>query len=290
MHDRVQPGDEFRQRRIRSWLDESFSRVLARQLTERLLDRCRGERGLLVTLTYRRDEYESARDLWRAQSDDQHVPLFMRRLGRAIGEDLRGRWIAKAEFQEGGWVHFHVVLLGVERIEHEVIERTWGHGFVWVNRLTQSRLRYACKYVAKAGGIPAFLYASRRVTLIRTSTGFWLDGDESEEPERAPRPEVPPSVGYIPIGERIARAARQTVVRDEWGRWRTIHRPVWDIVRELVQGRCGLTRRGAWLSSVREPAERRSRPRAPAVHLTRVQEPDACSWSWLDDVLMEALT
>lgn len=284
-------GDEFKQRRVRSWLDVAFSRFLARRLTDRLLTRCKGQRGLMITLTYRREEWSTPRDVWRAQSERQHVPLFMRRLGRALGENFSGRWLAKAEFQQGGWVHFHIVLLGVLRIDHELIERTWGHGYVWVSRLTQSRLRYACKYVAKAGGIPAFLYASRRVTLVRTSTGFWLDGDEHDVDEVASRPgdPLPAAVGYVPIGERIARAEREVVVRSVDGRFRKIACPVWELVAELRSVGRIVTRSGNWLRAGGLPAGGRSPRRGPpALHLNQVHKPDAECWSWLDDVLLEA--
>ena len=203
---------EFRQRPVRSWLDESYGRSLAHELSERLVNRCAGEKALVITLTYNREGYADARELFRAQQDEQHVPLFFRRLARALGENLAGRWFAKVEFQRGGWIHFHCVIVGLSWIDHEVLTETWGHGHTWVKPASRSKLAYACKYVAKEGGVPQWLLNERRVRIVRVSPGFWLS--ETRHRERK-EPGIRYTFAYIPIGERLQRARSICIVREE---------------------------------------------------------------------------
>lgn len=206
-----------------SWLDPKCSGLLGYKLGKRLWNRCQGRRGVFLTLTYRRDEYSGPIELYRRAAAEQHVALFMRRLSRRLGRSLKGKWICKLEFQEGGWVHFHLLILGVERIEHATLKEAWGHGFVWIKRLNKTNCMYLTKYVAKGDAIPAFLYDEppRSVKIIRVSPGFWLDtskrckasesscsDDEScseEEQAKRKRPRRK-GAGCGTIGERILRS------------------------------------------------------------------------------------
>lgn len=179
---------EFRRGCCRSWADPDWSKVMSARLGEKLWNRCRGEEGVLITLTYDRKEYASARDLWFKQQARQDVPLFLRRLGRALDRDLRGKWFAKVEFQEAEWVHFHLILLGVGFIDHKLLKQAWGMGHVWINGLTEKRVKYACKYVVKGGAIPPWLLGEASLRIIRVSNGFWdRDGGAGASiPDAAP--------------------------------------------------------------------------------------------------------
>lgn len=160
----------------KSWLSREFGPVAAARLRERLLERCKGEKGLFLTLTYDREKYDSPQDLYRRAAEERHVRLFVRELERKLRVDLTGRWLCKLEFQQGGWVHWHLLVLGVEFISHDILSDAWGMGFVWVRRMSRTNICYVCKYVAKDGEIPAFLYLerSRSVRIVRVSPGFWL--------------------------------------------------------------------------------------------------------------------
>lgn len=207
----------------KSWLDTRHARRLGYELAERLCTRCKGEKGVFLTLTYRRDEWEGPRDLYRATSSERHVRRFMERLGELLGTSFAGRWLCKLEFQKDGYVHFHLVVLGISRIEHSLLEHAWGYGFVWIERLNPARIRYVCKYVSKAGDLPAFLYFEpcRSVKVIRVSPGFWGD-TEPRPPREKPEPTQELSA-YVPIGMMIERAEHETVVRDdETGRFHCI--------------------------------------------------------------------
>lgn len=166
-----------KQRPCRSWLNRETSPAISATLAQRLLDRCRGESDvLMLTLSYERSAWQwDPERLFHAASDEQHVPLFFRRLQKYLGCSLKGRWLCKQEFQRGGWVHWHIILIGVPFIPHEDLTRLWGHGHVWINKAKRRRLRYVCKYASKDADIPAWLYAQRprAVKIIRVSPGFW---------------------------------------------------------------------------------------------------------------------
>lgn len=249
---------EWRRAMFRSWADPMWGRIASAELGERLVDRCRGEKGVLLTLTYAAREWSSARECWHAQREGQHLPLFMRRLGRALGEDLAGRWFAKVEFQESGFVHFHVVLLGRSFVAHDLLEACWGHGFVWVNRLTAGRIRYACKYVSKGGAVPAFILAERGLRLTRSSRGFWAkekrgvnDGADGVDCDSGRGGESGPGGGvagvsparscervrwpfYVSVGERMRRQHERTEVLEvESGRRRVFDVPLHEFTSHL---------------------------------------------------------
>lgn len=188
----------------------------------------RGRGGLVLTLTYMREPYSGPLDLYRRQSDERHLRRFMEKLGRVIHSSLEpherthtadgsyssplsGRWFAKMEFQEGGWVHWHVLLKWDRRIDWEAIRDAWGHGRIFVQKATPQRLRYVAKYLAKPEDVPAFLLGERprSVKIIRVSPGFWeKDPEPSRTYEHRPRPH-----SYVPLGVRMRHQRRRTAVR-----------------------------------------------------------------------------
>lgn len=204
----------FRVRSSRSWLSAQFGRSASRALAERLIERCQGEKGLFLTLTYKRDEYEDPQDLYRRASEEQHVPMFIRKLCKALGRSLRGQWMCKLEFQKGGWVHWHLLVLGVTFIPHDVLTACWDRGHVWVEKMNPRSIYYVCKYVSKDGDLPTFLYLerSRSVKIVRVSPGFWKDTVQ-REPYESPWPagKMP---FYLSIGEVLERAEGTVQVMD----------------------------------------------------------------------------
>jgi hypothetical protein len=203
----------------RSWCDPEYGKIMAAQFRSKLLARCRGRKGLFLTLTYRRDEWGGPHELWRAQGDEQHVALFMRSLSRAMGVELSGKWVCKAEFQAGGWVHWHIIIVDVAWVAFETLAHCWEHGFVWVKRLNARNIAYCAKYVAKEGGIPSFLMHENRVRIIRTSRGFW--GDPPRERSVSPWSQSHRCC-YVSVGQRIKASRRRTLLHDGYGRWTSV--------------------------------------------------------------------
>lgn len=204
-----------RQRHSASWLDTHSARRLSAELSERLTERTRGQRGLFVTLTYRREEWDDARELYRRSSEERHVRMFIRSLSRLTGEDYKGRWLCKLEFQRGGWIHYHILILGVHYIDKAKLDAAWEHGFTWINRATRKRIAYVCKYVAKGDTLPSWLLLERcrSVKIIRVSPGFWGDTKPATPPD--PDRWRPMKLSaYVPIGTLIHAAAQRCVVRD----------------------------------------------------------------------------
>jgi hypothetical protein len=263
-------------------MDRIYGRVLAMKLAARLWERCKSERdGRFLTLTYRRDEYDGPQDLYRRSGEDRHVRRFIEDLAAYLGESLTGRWLCKLEFQKGGWVHWHLVVLGVGRIDHAVLTDMWGHGFVWVKRMTRSNVTYLTKYVAKDGELPAFLLLEpiRSVKVVRVSPGFWGDVpddvavDDAHGGDAAPRRRgrMP---WYRSIGEAIEEAPEATVVRDkDVNKYAEVKAPMWEVWHRLramgarVTGTCAgwVTLEGiTWREVVRACGAGWGEPGAPA--------------------------
>ena len=291
----------------KSWLDPRSQRSLSAALSKRLWDRCKGEEGLFITLTYRREEYQDARDLYRCQSEEQHVPLFLRKIGRYLGESLTGRWFCKLEFQQGGWVHWHIILLGVKFIDHSDVERLWGRGFVWLHRLNRRRVQYCCKYVSKGGSVPAWLYGDppRSVKVIRVSPGFWRDGRPKcdGQVEREPVKRWP---FWRPIGAQLERNRRRVVCRDDRGRFATVTADLALLAVRLMERGCGVVggdEGWLWFDASWEDVDAAlgetatagpgasgasRRPGSASIHSTEVCNPDAerLPW-WIEAVIRE---
>lgn len=197
-----------------SWLDPQGRWALASVFRERLMKRMQGQKGVFVTLTYDPQRNPTGRDLYRLQRDEQHVPLFLRRLSRRLGVSLKGQWVRKMEFQQNGNVHFHLIILGRRWIDHKILAEAWGHGFVHVKSLTRSHVDYLAKYVAKGGDVPPWLFGEpiRSVKIISASPGFWGD---TEPEERDDPPEKLTVSAYRTVGESIRRAHMQSIVHDE---------------------------------------------------------------------------
>jgi hypothetical protein len=129
----------------------------------------------------------------------------------------------KVEFQTGGWVHWHGVILGLNRIEHDLLQECWGWGFTWVKRMTPENIAYVCKYVTKGDSLPSFLYMEDRVRVVRTSNGFWGEEPRPRVESDEPRPQYLHGC-YISIGERLERSRERCVVREVGTERRTLVR------------------------------------------------------------------
>lgn len=283
-----------RARSSKSWLDPRYCYKLSADLSERLIARCRGEKGVFLTLTYRRDEWDDPQQLYRAASDERHVRRFMERLGQLMDQSFSGRWLCKLEFQEGGWIHFHIILLGLTYIDHAMVAHAWGHGFVWIDRLNAGRIRYICKYVAKGGEVPAYLLIERirSVKIVRVSPGFWGELSQPSRP-REPSERLQTVSAYIPIGQVIERGDHESVIRDEdTGRIWRVHENVGRLVFKLALMGCRVVGtekgwcqvKGATARSI-QAAVRNLRTAGgaaagggPGFHLTDTRDPPASSW------------
>lgn len=212
-----------RRRACESWLDPKGGLSLAMAFRDRLAARLAvADKAVFITLTYDRTPYDDARSLYRAQRDDQHVVMFMRRLAKALGvKSLAGQWCRKMEFQRGGWVHWHIVLVGYSFIPWQTVLKAWGHGDIDVQRIDDAEraVKYMCKYISKDGGLPPWLYAERprSIKIISASPGFWLDPAMRSDSDPEPTISIQ---GYRPIGYSIEQCKQTSVVhdvtRDEW--------------------------------------------------------------------------
>lgn len=255
-----------RRKLAESWLDPESAGLLGWKLGKRLWLRVQGREGRFITLTYRRERFANAQDCFDRARSQKHVSRFMRKLGRLLGMDLRGKWLCKLEFQKAGWVHWHIVLCDVGFIPKHLFRQifdTWGHGGIDVKPLTEENCKYLTKYVAKDGSIPGWVYdyPAKSIKVVRPSQGFWNDDQAAKARERTAsrkRPDVKaPEKGewYVPVGAKVGpgrgeRCLVEAYVEDRtfFGRtlYRTLRRSVVgstaDVVRAISQDFDGLDR------------------------------------------------
>jgi hypothetical protein len=220
-----------------SWFDPEDSRRLAATLTSRLLKRMKGKRGLFLTLTYDRQHWNNAQELYRQASQQKHMFNFLRRLSYYLTgtpNGLKGRWIRKAEWQDAGgegWLHYHLIIDWPRRIPHHQLERIWGHGFVHIKRASRHSMKYFAKYMGKAGTVPGWLLMERprSVKVVAVSPGFWAESRASSESIKR----TPPAA-YVPLGTILDSAREGTIVRcSESGICRTLGVDIVDAVAFL---------------------------------------------------------
>lgn len=144
------------------------------------------EKKLFITLTYDHNNYDSPAQLYRIQKEERHVRRFISRLANYVECDLTGRWICKLEFQQGGWVHFHIIMDSPKYIPQEHLNNIWGYGFTWINKIGKKHKNYFAKYASKTGGLPKYLLTERQrsIKVVRTSPGFWEYIDQPKKVER----------------------------------------------------------------------------------------------------------
>ncbi|MCC6951431.1 MAG: hypothetical protein IT433_08285 [Phycisphaerales bacterium] len=244
------------------------------------------------------------------------MPLFLRKVARFLKTDLSGRWFCKMEFQRGGWVHWHLIVLDVEHIPHAAVTRCWGHGHVWLRRLTQRAVKYTTKYVTKEDGFPMWLLSERprSVKFIRVSPGFWgdLGENESEQPHDddgsvesgdTPSPDDTTHVVdlsaacYVPIGERVSQHEHRILAKDDRGRFCQVDAEMGALLAELLMMSRGVVgRRQGWLvvdatlDDLRHAAGRvaaASAAATAALHSNETRNPDGrvrpCALPWWVD-------
>lgn len=106
--------------------------------------------NVAITLTFKKTvtSYDLALAEWQ---------LFLKRLRHIVKEPLK--YICVWEYQQqrsknlgldkGGVFHFHC-LMNIGFIEHSILEKTWGKGYVWIDKLSSDdKLEHAIRYTTK---------------------------------------------------------------------------------------------------------------------------------------------
>lgn len=134
------------ERRIRYYRTKSYA------LTEIAL--MNPDLNIVITLTFRDSvtSYDRALGEWQ---------LFLKRLRHSY--DFPLKYICVWEFQRnrsqkegienGGVFHFHA-LMNIGFLEHKKLEKIWGNGFVWIEKIPdtarrEASIRYVTKYITK---------------------------------------------------------------------------------------------------------------------------------------------
>jgi hypothetical protein len=238
-----------------SWLDPESAAILGWKLDKRLKARCEGQEGRFITLTYDPKRWGSAQECFDRARAEKHVSRFMRKLAVLLGVDLKGKWLCKMEFQQSGFVHWHILLLGVgfiNPVQFRQIYDLWGKGSINVKPLTEENIKYLTKYVAKDGSVPGWVYGypARSIKVVRPSQGFWGDEQAAKAREKTAKrkqeqEEKEAEEFYVPIGEKIR--IEKTLLRVD-GKAFSVAAPrhrVLGALREYFGRPCG--EEGSWL-------------------------------------------
>lgn len=218
-----------------SWIDPEGGPRLAHAFQQRLeakldIDSERTANSRFITLSYDREPYgdQGQFDLWNeAQRGDGHLKLFWRRLSRRLKRKFSGKWVAKKEFQEGGWLHWHILLYDCGHIDHQDITEAWGKGYAWISKVDKKSANYLAKYQAKCGAVPGWLYdmPGRSLKFIQSSPGFWAHEKEDEFPKpKIPRTDYTPKPykPQQPLWMRIELARQMITIRSDKDTQRTV--------------------------------------------------------------------
>lgn len=130
----------------------------------------------------------------------RHVGEFMRRLRRRYPH---AEYFKASEFQQAGYVHFHLILCNVPDIPKLYLDSLWGHGHTWITRVSPQQVGYVSKgllYASKGvDELPAFMCQRSSLTRLNsTSRHFYLDEPKRTKPaKRAKDQRYVPTIGEV---------------------------------------------------------------------------------------------
>ena len=197
---------------------------------ESRFDKAGDPSALFITLTYNREDWDSPLHLYRDQREERHVRRFMKRVSEYLQVDTNAKWIRKIEFQQGGWIHFHIILDTPKTIPQIDLMQLWGFGYVWINRCTKKRINYLCKYIAKDNhNIPAYILAEeqRSVKIIAVSPGYWLNDRKSITTKQSKR-----NIKWAVYSPVVNSLSSKCIIKTKESQ-RTIHGNIWDVMSML---------------------------------------------------------
>jgi len=167
--------------RCRGWMCPSCGGRRGYAFRARLDDRFEGREMAhvgLVTLTC--SPYVlggSQADQWRTVRNERLVSEFVREFRRVVG--VAGDYVAVAEFQKSGRIHYHLLIDGVGRLD----KRSIGVIQKWAQRRMgtfdykyvdmKKGIGYVTKYLVKGGTIPDWAIAESDFRMYSTSRGYW---------------------------------------------------------------------------------------------------------------------
>ncbi|MCE9545155.1 MAG: hypothetical protein K8T25_06515 [Planctomycetia bacterium] len=166
----------------RSWYCKWCMGWMGRKLRDRVCELFGTFKGLrMLSLTVDRERFNCPEAAYLEVGQRRKLGVLMQHLRRA--KLLHSpRYFYVLEFQKAGWPHWHLVV-DADFIDHSIVDRNWGIGFVWISRGEQFENgvhagRYVSKYLTKAPrvGFPTWVLQShRQIRRFGASRGMRLD-------------------------------------------------------------------------------------------------------------------
>lgn len=150
-----------------------------------------------ITLTINQDRFESPLAAYLFASD--HMRRFLYACRQEGLWKPKAKWCWKLEFQANGWPHWHLLVEKKSLVPNAEIEKLWGLGFAFTERVNERGFRYNFKYAFKPavvesenGEVDAFERCAPSWFLdyqaSKTVSVKWTDEEGNEQCERVSKP------------------------------------------------------------------------------------------------------
>lgn len=109
------------------------------------------EKGLFVTLTFSKEEYQRLYNVSEAKNDEEMLTFTIRRFKERVRKryaTARRMWLIQEYGEDYDRVHLHGIIWGMDE---ETVKREWKHGFVYCGHYVgEKTINYVIKYCLKA--------------------------------------------------------------------------------------------------------------------------------------------
>nr|QJB20319.1 MAG: replication initiator protein [Microvirus sp.] len=136
------------------------------------------DKTVFVTLTYSDNFLPADNGLWK-----RDVQLFLKRLRKDIAPDVIKYYAAGEYGDRFGRPHYHLIIFGLSRGDHDLLEGAWSLGMVHTGNVSMTSARYVTSYVQKKynGRKATEEYGDRQPPFQTCSQGIglrWLQQNE----------------------------------------------------------------------------------------------------------------
>lgn len=185
-----------------------------------LLEQRVHDKSSFITLTYDNDHLPAGGTLV-----PRHAQLWLKRLRKAVAPTALRFFLVGEYGDESERPHYHAAVFGLGPEDAQIVEKTWGHGFVYVGDLSPDSAQYVAGYVTKKmtavddprlnGRYPEFARMSLRPGIGATAVSPIVDSLTSEHGcnELAKVGDVPSQLLHgsklMPLGRYMRRKIRE---------------------------------------------------------------------------------
>lgn len=125
------------------------------------------------------------------------------------------RWISKLEFQQNGFVHWHMLIDYRKPIDVSMLAEIWGYGLVHIARNKERDMPYTFKYISKSvDGLPKWFLELSRPRVFQSSGIFPKEQKKVQKSEQ--NKDKKPSTT---LGDRLISYSKSISYRTRRGKY-----------------------------------------------------------------------